>query len=187
MNFINALVLLLKILVSHRQTDERLAQVFWLYVAIWLNADSLLQLMKRQVDDLLATDEQLQQLLTWSSQKSRTLNVPYKPAVVRAFYLDLALAHILESAGGTFDLARTLDVNLTCHLARPLALDLSLDRALGFNRILDRVINPSHVVNCVWERAMTHAHVFEPNLAQSLQQLKEQFSPIPQSRESFMA
>ncbi|MBV9384922.1 MAG: hypothetical protein JOZ78_00685 [Chroococcidiopsidaceae cyanobacterium CP_BM_ER_R8_30] len=187
MNSIDALMPLYKIIVSNGNTDERLAQVFWLSVAILISANSLLQLMKRQIDDLVAIDEQLQELLTWSSQKSRTLNVPYKPVVVRAFYLDLALTHMLELVGGTFDLARALDVDLTCNLAHPLALDLSLDRALSLNRVLDRVVNPSHVVDCVLERAMTHARVFEPNLEQSLQQLKEQLSCIPQSRENFMA
>ena len=186
MNSINALMPLYKIIVSNRKTDERLAQVFWSYVAILLSVDSLLQLMKRQIDDLIATDEQLQKLLAWSSQKPRTLSVPYKPAVVRAFYLDLALARILTLVRSTFDLARALDVDLTCNLARPLALDLSLDRALGLNCVLDRVVNPSYVVGSVLERAMTHARVLEPKLGQSLQQLKEQLPHMHQGKENFM-
>ncbi|MBV8882658.1 MAG: hypothetical protein JO235_01470 [Chroococcidiopsidaceae cyanobacterium CP_BM_RX_35] len=167
--------------------DEKLFQVFWSHVEILLSADSLLRLMKQQIDDLIATDEQLQQLLTWLSQKSQNLNVPYKPAVVRAFYLDLAFVRTLAVVGGTFDLARTLDVDLTCNLARPLALDLSLDRALGLNCVLDRVVNPPRVAECVLERAITHARVLEPKLEQSLQQLKEQLPHTHQSRESIMA
>jgi len=35
------------------------------------NVDYLLQLMKQQIDKLVACDQQLQAFLTWVSQKSR--------------------------------------------------------------------------------------------------------------------
>lgn len=159
---------LYKFIVNSCKTEGKLVQFFLWHIAFLLSADPLLQLMNQQIDDLIATDQELQQLLTWLSQKSRTVSVPYKPAVVRAFYLDLVLARIFNPVGGTFDLARALDADLTCNLARPLALDLSLDRALGLSYVLNRVVDPVHVADSVLERAITHAHGVDSKLAASL-------------------
>lgn len=147
--------------------------------------ESLLQFMKQQIDNFIAADQQLQEFLTWVNQKSRAMAVPYKPAIVRAFYADLAIARALVPFGGTLELARALDRDLTCHLARPLALDLALDRALGLGSILERVFNPTDVVVCVLDRALRHARAEDPQLEQSLQQLKKQLPNL--HKEKFMA
>jgi hypothetical protein len=49
-------------------------------------ADKLLWLMKQKIDGLLAKDEKLQEFLIWVYEKSFSMNTPYKPAAVRAFY-----------------------------------------------------------------------------------------------------
>lgn len=184
---VNALMQLYKFIVNSCKTEGKLVQYFLWHIAFLLSADSLLQLMKQPIDDLIATDHEIQQLLTWLRQKSCNVSVPYKPAVVRAFYLDLVLARIFDPIGGTLDLARALDADLTCNLARPLALDLSLDRALGLRYVLNRVVEPVHVADSVLERAITHARVVDPKLAASLQQLKSQLPRIPDERENILA
>ena len=96
-------------------TEKRWREVFLLTVGMMESADSLLRLMKQQTDQLLAADKTLQQFLTWVKQKSGSVQAPYKPAAVRAFYFALDL---------DLDLARALD------LARDLDLDPALQRSL---------------------------------------------------------
>jgi predicted NACHT family NTPase len=135
----------------------------------------LLQLMKQQIDHLIASDEQLQAFLSWVSQKSRAVLADKKPVIMRAFYFDLALARTLAAVGGsTFDLARAFEHDITCNLQRTLALDLALDRALGFEQVVDLTLDPNRVFECVLKRALARSHVLEPMLEHSLQQLLEQ-------------
>ena len=77
------------------------SQVFLLNVGILLYAEYLLQLMKQEIDELLAQDERLQAFLTWVSQKSYAVPTSYKIVIVRAFYFDLALARALALVGCT--------------------------------------------------------------------------------------
>lgn len=138
------------------------------------NADYLLQLMKQQIDQLLAADEQLQAFLTWVSKKSRAVNAVYKLVIVRAFYFDLDLTRILELIGSTLDLSRAFDRSLTCNLDSNLALDLALERNLALNRVFKSTLNPINVLNSVVTRAINHARSIDPELEQLLQQLKKQ-------------
>jgi len=149
-------------------------QFFWLNIAILLYAEYILQLMKQQIEQLIVPDEQLQAFLTWVSQKSHAVTTRYKLVVVRAFYFDLAYARALALVGGTLDLARALELTLTCNLERTLALDLALDRVLGLDQVLTLTRNPHLVFELVLERAKTHARAVEPMLEQALQQLKQQ-------------
>jgi len=73
-------------------------------------ADYLLRLMKQRADALVVSDEKLQQFLMWVNEKSLSVEVPYKPAAVRAFYfaLDRTLNQSLE---------RALDQAVFCTLA----------------------------------------------------------------------
>ncbi|MEA5464885.1 NACHT domain-containing NTPase [Leptothoe sp. PORK10 BA2] len=130
-------------------TEKRWREVFLLTAEMLPEADYLLELMKAQVDSLLAGDEQLQTFLMWGSEKSISVDVTYKPAAVRAFYLALALALALA-----LDLARALARDL----ARARALDLDLDLARALALALDRAL----------------ARASEPALKQALHALKEQ-------------
>jgi len=167
----------LKQLVSHIG-QKRWHEVFLLSVGMLRNADYLLQLMKQQIDQLLAADEQLQSFLTWVSKKSRTVNATSKLVIVRAFYFDLDLAKALELVGGTLDLARAFNRNITRDLDCNLALDLALDRTLALNRVLNSIPNPISVVNSVVARAIDRARLIDPELEQVLQQLKKQVSHL---------
>ncbi|MEH2338891.1 MAG: hypothetical protein V7K49_28210 [Nostoc sp.] len=72
-------------------TDKRWREIFLLTVGILEEADDLLQLMKQRIDKLLAGDEKLQEFLTLINEKSCSVETPYKPVAVRAFYLSLSL------------------------------------------------------------------------------------------------
>src|SRR4028118_1040990 len=69
-------------------TEKRWREVFLLAGEMSWTADTLL-LLKRQIDEIAAKDEQLQQILKWVSYKSRSVRAPYKPVALRAFYLAL--------------------------------------------------------------------------------------------------
>ena len=110
-------------LVTHL-SEKRWREVFLLTVSMMRNADDLLRLMKQNIDKMLATDEKLQQFLSWVNQKSSSVEVPYKPAAVRGFYFSLALDQTLTLA---LDRALTLALDLDRALTRDGDLDLALD------------------------------------------------------------
>lgn len=141
--------------------------------------------MKQQIEQLLVPDEQLQAFLTWLSQKSRAVTSGYKLVVVRAFYFDLAYARALSLAGGTFDLARALELTLSCKLEPTLAFDLSLDRVLGLNGVLALARNSHLVFERVLERARAYAFALEPMLEQALQLLKQQLPDCSEDSNRF--
>lgn len=78
-------------LISH-VTDKQWREVFLLTVGMLKSADKLLLGMKREIDGLLAQNEKLQEFLGWVEEKSSSVEAPYKPAAVRAYYLGLVLS-----------------------------------------------------------------------------------------------
>ena len=105
--------------------EKRWREVFLLTVGLLPEADELLLMMKETVDQILARDDKLQEVLDWVYQKSDSVNGLYKPAAIRAFYFDRVRTL-------TFDL--TLDLDLA--LARARSIDLV--RALVLVRDRDR-------------------------------------------------
>jgi len=106
-------------------------------------ADYLLRSMKQQTDALVATDEKVQQLLTWVSKKSSSVATPYKPVAVRAFYFARVRAHVLNRAFvPMFDLKfdRELDSLLACTSGRLHELVHFLDHLLVFTSGRSRVL-----------------------------------------------
>ncbi|NMG08053.1 NACHT domain-containing protein [Brasilonema sp. UFV-L1] len=78
-------------LVTHI-TEPRWREVFLLTVEMLDHTDNLLQLlqlMRCQIDKLLAGDEKLQQFLCWVEEKSLSVKTSHNPAVIRAFYFDI--------------------------------------------------------------------------------------------------
>lgn len=167
----------------NRINEKRWREVFFLTAGMLRNADYLLLLIKQKIDKLLSKDTQLQAFVTWTNEKSRAVSVCYKPAIVRAFYFDLAVARILAIAS-SLDLARLLDHKLTRNLEHTLSLDLALDRTLALDQIVERSLEPSLVFESVVERAITYAHGYEPLLEQ-LQQLKGQLPQLGTDKKQF--
>lgn len=158
-------------------------QLIRLNAGLWVQGEELLLLIQQQIEQLLASNEQLQIFLIWVSQKSRTAITRHKPVIVRAFYFDLALARALGLVGGTLELARSFEPTLTRNLERTLALDLALDRVLGLAQVIALSQNPQQVVDVVLERAVGHARAQEPRLEQALLQLKTQL-PLELGRDA---
>ncbi len=123
-----------KNLVEHL-LEKRWREVFLLAASMMRNADDLLRLMKQNIDEMLSADEKLQQFLTWVHQKSSTVEVPYKPATVRAFQFSLACA----SCGMDFDLEATIAIYDT-----PFDLAIAFDPAFA-----DDFLDPNvHFADC---------------------------------------
>jgi predicted NACHT family NTPase len=152
---LQALEQALERLVSHI-TDPRWREIFLLTAAMLRSADSLVQLMKQQIDAIVAQDPYLQEFLTWASRKS--LAPPAPAAATRAFYLALTRSPHLTSH---FALACTLD---QC------AMNSSPDFA--------------HAHACADALSNALVIVLDIGLHQSLQHLKDQLPPA-QEQERF--
>lgn len=179
-------------LVSHI-TEIRWREIFVLVVGISSNADQLLLLMKQQIDQLVTSDDKLEQFMIWIDQKSSSVDAPYKSAAVRAFYfalgcaLDLTLSRDLAPDFQTIYLARdalepAFDRGLAIDLYYALYLD-DIDYAFDEfdpHYVLDFSFSPTtyDVIDYVFYPIFDLIPVFE--LKQALQKLKAQL-PKPDS------
>ncbi|MFS0515763.1 NACHT domain-containing protein [Nostoc sp. UIC 10607] len=154
-------------------TDPHWREIFLLTATMLRSADGLVQLMKQQIDALVAQDPYLQEFLTWASQKSRTIPSQSKDATVRAFYLALS---------------RT--PNIASHFALASSLDqgMFLDAALN-NLLLECAIEGSqdfaHIHACGDALSNILGIVLDVGLYKSLQQLSDQLPNSRQSQERF--
>lgn len=116
-------------------------EVFLLAVGMVSNGDELLLLVKRKIDDFLASDYELQQLLESVYLKSQTIFVG-KQAAIRAFYFSL---HVNDNY--TFDLTLDIDSNLGYGIARffDLNVDLMLMEAIKIALDLEYDFNISYL------------------------------------------
>lgn len=166
-------------------TEKRWREVFLLTAEMLQNADDLLRLMRKEIDKLVSFDDKLQQFLIWVNQKSLLVNVPYKLAASRAFYLALSLSRVLKSSlRPDLSLARSLDSSLdytlanfyvpayVIALARNHVFDLALDLALilKLDRAIDSILYPDPELAYIFDLAFDLKISLEP----SLQKLKYQ-------------
>lgn len=126
----------------------------WREVFLWAagivpiaKANELLLSIKNQVDILLNSERELQKFLAWSNQKSQSLEAPYKPVAVRAFYQFLALT--FKSANDYhnqdyLNFARNFDRNFS--ITPSLSSDLALARVLlHAQKIIRMIETKSHL------------------------------------------
>ncbi|XHX76495.1 MAG: NACHT domain-containing protein [Stenomitos frigidus ULC029] len=153
-------------------TEPRWREIFLLTAAMLRNADSLVQLMKQQMDAIVAHDPYLQKFLAWASQNLATSP---KPAAKRAFYLAL--------------------INKS-HLVPPLALAATLNQELFLDMVLDDLVlkcalassaAPPPVQACV--DALNNALIMtlDRELQHTLQALKAQLPDRTKSKKSVQA
>lgn len=118
---------------SQHITDPHWHEVFLLTASMLRSADSLVQLMKQEIDALVAEDPYLQKFLDWANQKSQTISTEPKIATNRAFYLALAQnPHIADH----FALATTLDQGIFLDAALENFLtEFTLDQTQSFAHI----------------------------------------------------
>lgn len=155
-------------LVSHI-TDPHWREIFLLTATMLRSADGLVQLMKQQIDALVAQDPYLQEFLTWASQKSRTIPTQTKDATVRAFYLALSRTPHISSH---FALASSLDQGMFLDAALD---DLLLECAIDGNQDF------AHFHTCGDALSNILGIVLDVGLHKSLEKLAEQ---LPNSRQN---
>jgi predicted NACHT family NTPase len=165
---LQALEQALERLVSHI-TDPRWREIFLLTAAMLRSADSLVQLMKQQIDAMVAQDPYLQEFLTWASQKSFTPPAP--PAATRAFYLALTRSPHLAPH---FALACTLDQGMFLDAAlNDLVLQCAMNSSLDF----------AHAHACADALSNALVIVLDIGLHRTLQHLKDQLPDPSQNQE----
>ncbi|WP_414576517.1 NACHT C-terminal helical domain 2-containing protein [Anabaena sp. CCY 9402-a] len=159
-------------LVSHI-TDPHWREIFLLTATMLRSADSLVQLMKQQIDALVAQDPYLQEFLTWASQKSRTIPAQPKDATIRAFYLGLSQN---PRVAPHFALASSLDQGMF--------LDAALDNLL-VECAIDKSQDFAHIHVCGDALSNILGIVLDIGLYKSLQQLSDQLPNSRQNQERF--
>ncbi|BAQ64756.1 NACHT domain-containing NTPase [Geminocystis sp. NIES-3709] len=157
-------------LVSHI-SDPHWREVFLLTAAMLRSADSMVQLMKQEIDALVAQDPYLQEFLIWASEKSQTIPSQPKFATSRAFYL--ALANSSHTAAN-FALATTLDQGMF--------LDAALDNLL-LEFAIDHSQDFAYVNACSEALNNIMRMVLDVGFYKSVQQLKDQLPPPSQNQE----
>lgn len=151
-------------------TETRWREVFLLAVGILPSADCLLLLMKQQIDFFIATDQRLQQFLSWVNQKSCVVK-----ASVRAFYFDIALSlnRIIYNLNPN-PLVPFFEDGLKLELAFALGLKLTEEYYINndiYNDIyLDREL--AYAFGDAPTNADTNDFDIEPELKHLLQQLE---------------
>ena len=157
-------------LVSH-VTDRHWREVFLLTMTMLRSADSLVQLMKQEIDALVAEDPYLQDFLQWGSEKSQQISNEPQLVTKRAFYLALAKT---PQATAHFALACTLDQGVFLDAAlENLLLECSAKNKQKFSQtqVCDLALSNILVM------------VLDAGFYKSLQQLREQIPPDSNSRE----
>ncbi|MBD2112590.1 MULTISPECIES: NACHT domain-containing protein [Cyanophyceae] len=161
-------------LVSHI-TDPHWHEVFLLTAAMLRSADSLVQLMKQEIDALVAQDPHLQDFLMWASRKSQTIPPKPKLATTRAFYLAMAQS---PHTADQFALASTLDQGIFLDAAlENLLVEFAVDRSQDF----------AYVHACSEALSNIMVMVLDAGFYKSLQQLKDQLPASHQSQERLQA
>jgi hypothetical protein len=157
--------------------------------------DNLLSSMKRQIDALVLCDNKLQVFLKWVYEKQKTifLNLPYKPALIRAFYLALVLDiewtlgveiddKILEdsSAHHSMDIILAIEADITFELASVLGGILYFIQVFDPTSIFSEVAKTSALdyidfaleIVTIINRALDSKVKLNSELRQGLQEVK---------------
>jgi predicted NACHT family NTPase len=153
-------------------------------VSISQQADRMLKMMKRKIDDLVGQDPQLQSFLTWVNQQSIQIQTPYKAVTIRALYLDIDLENTRS-----LDRARALDIAHSRSLERARAKSMGLDNTMETEVDIDYTINLALNLDLALYFAnhpvLELACILEPDLHRGLQFLRQRFPDPYKNRESF--
>jgi predicted NACHT family NTPase len=164
-------------LVSHL-FEKRWREVFLLAVAMSPNADRLVLLMKEKIDGLIAKDEKIQKFLQWLNNKTKAVDIKFRPEDIQKiqdridFYTNLELS---RSRTLYLSLDLYLDLDLYLHLNLNLSLDFSLDFYLYLNLDYDLNLSLDLAKQCY------------PKLYEELKILKARLPDIKNWREDLRA
>jgi predicted NACHT family NTPase len=153
-------------------------------VSISQQADQMLQMMKRKIDELVIKDPHLQSFLSWVNQQSIQMKTPYKAVTIRALYLDIDLENTRS-----LDRARALDI------AHSRSLERARTKALGFDNTMETDVDIDYTINLALNldlalyfanhRILDLACILEPDLHKGLQFLRQKFPDPYKDREKF--
>jgi predicted NACHT family NTPase len=152
----NALEGTLPKLLAHAHED-RWREVLLLAASMFPKADAFFEVFMARLDDIVKEDEKLVAFLGWVERKAASVDVPYKPAAVRAFY-----------AGLDFDWDRALDLALALGHALALAFDRFLARDSVFTSASAITPNLARGRARTRARALAHARARARTLALDL-------------------
>ena len=145
-------------------------EVFLLATGMLSKSDNFLLMMKEKIDDIVSGTEKIQQFLAWINEKAKTVNIPAKPAALRAFYFSLgrAIDHhfssILMLQSATFPFPDFAYFPLHLYLEIPQLIDSDLicknpNFNLSFHRnYLDKL------PDCILEKALHSIDILEQTL-----------------------
>lgn len=154
-------------------TDPSWRETFLLTASMLRSADALVQLMKQQIDALVAEDPYLQEFLAWASRKSLTVSKEPTIGSHRAFYLALArIPHVSSH----FTLASMLDQNRL--------LDITLDN-LVLICVIDNSCDFAHAHACADALSNALTMILDASLYKSLEQLQEQLPDANHNQKRF--
>jgi|JFJP01.1.fsa_nt_gi predicted NACHT family NTPase len=153
-------------------------------ISISQQADRMLQLMKRKIDELVVKDPHLQSFLSWVNQQSIQMKTPYKSVTIRALYLDIDLENTRS-----LDRARALDI------AHSRSLERARSKALGVDNTMETEVDIDYTINLALNldlalyfanhRILELACILEPDLHKGLQFLRQKFLDPYKDREKF--
>jgi predicted NACHT family NTPase len=156
-------------------TDPHWREVFLLTAAMLRSADSFVQLMKQEIDALVAQDPHLQDFLMWASEKSQAIPAEPKLATTRAFYLALAQS---PHTADQFALASTLDQGVFLDAAlESLLVEFARDHSQDF----------AYVHACSEALNNILVMVLDAGFYKSIQQLRDQLPASHHSQERLQA
>lgn len=116
-----------------RVTDHRWREVILLAIDTLPDASSLLEYIKKAIDDSVQGQVRIEEFLEWIDRKARSIESPYSLLAVKAFYFNLLLDQ-------DYNLAIALDDQLLSNRAGDIGLDLALSRDLAMaERLLDKL------------------------------------------------
>jgi predicted NACHT family NTPase len=153
-------------------------------VSISQQADRMLKMMKRKIDELVSQDPHLQSFLTWVNQQSIQMQTPYKAVTIRALYLDIDLENTRS-----LDRARALDI------AHSRSLERARTKALGNENTMETEVDIDYTINLALnlDLALYFANhpvlelacSLEPDLHRGLQFLRQKFPDPYKNRDVF--
>lgn len=193
-----------------RITNQRWRNVFLQVAQMLPNADQLLSLMKREIDALVASDQDLQRFLVWIHQQLSAVRALDQSIAAKTSYVDLCLDLWIESnparaldLGHALTQARLRDRihalshirDLLLELEQVSAFDRTRDHARNLDLFLD--LDLARAQSLALNRARIHAralaqtvdrdlaHLLDPEMKRSLQQLKNQLPDPNGNQEIF--
>ncbi len=169
---------------ADRSFEPQWREVILLTISMLPRADFLVQEINTRVKHLSLEDKILQQFLRDIEAKVNSMQIPYKPAAVRAFYFTLLQNRDLN-------LAIALDVKFAGmdDLPEELNLDLTLVRAFtdSLNLLKSPELNMKKFLNFCFSLDLERKFNLASSLKADMQDLKGKLPSLEQSRESIQS